>query len=120
MEGQLIRHRATRKSVIGTLYIEDFECFTLERRDDMLDVGQHQVFDSKPLMIGDHPVTDRERKDGISGQLILGLAATRLRLSETGKAYRRFIATIAPALTQGEPINVEVIDEVDYEAEANS
>lgn len=118
MEAQIIRHRATRKSVIGTLYVEDFECFTLERRDDMLDVGQHQVFDSKPLMIGDHPVTDRDRKEGISGQLILGMAATRLRLSETGKAYRKFIEVLAPALKQGEPINVEIIDEVDYESEA--
>jgi len=114
MNVQIVRHRATRRSVFGILYFKDLEIFTLERRSDMLDQGSHMLtFNSDKLAIGDHPVSGDSRKEGKAGYLIVGLQANSLSLSETGNAMeklKRELGNIA------EPVHVEVVDSADYDA----
>lgn len=114
MEVTIIRHRATRRGVIGTLYVDDFECFTMERRSDMLEEGAHvaRIAYNGNLMIGDHLVIEQGRREGFDGHIILGLGAEQLVLSETSPAYQAFRRIVSGA--KDDPINVEVIDEVDY------
>lgn len=111
MNVQIVRHRATRRSVFGILYLNDLEIYTLERRSDMLDQGQHLMVD---YMIGDHPITGDSKKEGRAGYLIVGLQANSLSLSETGNAMEMLRKEIAKA--NGEPILVDVVDSADYNA----
>lgn len=107
------RHRATRRCVFSILYIDDFECFTIERRSDMLEPGAHWLkVDGDNVMIGDHPVSGDARKEGRAGFLIVGLVANNLSLSETGNAMELLKKQLARA--DGEDIHVEVFDEVNY------
>lgn len=109
---QIVRHRATRRSVFGTMYVGDFEVFTLERRSDMLDVGSHEML-LDPVAIGDHPVTGDARKEGRAGSLLVGLSAGSLSLHETGNAMEMLKKKLAGSV---QPIHVEVIDEINYTA----
>lgn len=104
---QIIRHRATRRSVFGHLYIDDLELFTLERRSDMLEAGSYVM---ENMVIGDHPVTGDSRKEGRAGYVIVGLQASRYSLQETGNAME----LLKKHLAGGDQIHVEVIDELNY------
>lgn len=104
---QIVRHRATRRSVFGHLYVGDLELFTLERRSDMLEPGSYQMID---YVIGDHPITGDSRKEGRAGYLIVGIQASRYSLQETGNAMELLKKEVAG----GDEVQVEVIDEINY------
>lgn len=106
---QIIRHRATRRSVFGHLYFGDLELFTLERRSDMLETGSYVM---QGLMIGDHPVTGDSRKEGRAGFVIVGIQASRYSLQETGNAMEKLKKELAAH--EGAEIHVEVIDDLKY------
>lgn len=119
MNIQIIRHRATRKSMVGILNAGTFECFTLERNTDMLDEGAHNVkITDGVIMIGDHRVSDNSRKDGAAGVLGVGLSVGRYNLHETGNAYEGLKKVVAAAIASGDQVISEITNEIkEYENE---
>lgn len=117
MEAQLIRYRATRRWVFGILNIEEFECFVMERRATRLDAGSYivtQADSNNVVRVGDHVVSH----DGLTstkGAISVGSTILLDKLQEIEPTGERLVRIIAMAEVAGDPVNLEIIDEADYD-----
>lgn len=121
MEAQVIRYRATRRHVFGVLNIGEFECFVMERRSNLLDAGAYAVTLSdynNVVRIGD-TVATHNRFATDAGSMRVGCTICDNQLTESEATGRMLVAEIAKGLKEDSALNLEVIDEADYE-EADS
>jgi hypothetical protein len=121
VEAQIIRYRANRKHVFGVLNLGDFECFVRETRGSLLEAGAYQVTladYNSVVRIGDQVVT-HNKFIGV-GTMHVGYSIdARDRIIEKEAAGKRLVKEIAKGLQEDSVLNLEIIDEADYD-EADS
>ena len=115
MEAQLIRYRATRKYVFGVLNIGEFECFTKESREELIEAGAYDVTLSDyahVVRIGDTVVTHDRFKN--TGSVRVGCTINSDdNLEEEIATGMRLVKEINKG-QQEDSVNLEIIDEADY------
>src|SRR4051794_28099289 len=101
MDAQLIRHRASELSVVGTLFLGDDQFFTIENRGRLLPEGCHTLTEvSGGVGIGGFPVISGERDHGKAGTVGIGLQARRYTLAEGALALQLMLATVTIQLAR--------------------